>query len=167
MFGFASLCSKSEVMLIKVESLWKQHRIYLLFQRFQIGGNVLLNVLIELAAITGSTTKRSTIVIYLRTLSLLLILLMITWLVQKIVLAMKKCLSLLMENVSATSNQGAKYLVFVSSCSVKTRELSFAQFLYFLRKVGQFLKDKIYNYVLFDIFVNVIIQKLTIMFCLA
>ena len=30
---------------------------------------------------------------------------------------------------------GVKYLVFVSSCSLKTRELSFAQFVYFLRKV--------------------------------
>ena len=30
--------------------------------------------------------------------------------------------------------QGAKYLGFVSSLSVKTRELSFAQFVYFLRK---------------------------------
>ena len=29
---------------------------------------------------------------------------------------------------------GAKYLVFVSSRSLKTRELSFAQFVYFLRK---------------------------------
>jgi hypothetical protein len=33
---------------------------------------------------------------------------------------------------------GAKYLVFVSSRSVKTRELSFAQSLYFLRKVYLF-----------------------------
>ena len=33
---------------------------------------------------------------------------------------------------------GAKYLVFVSSRSVKTRELSFAQFVYFLRKVWFF-----------------------------
>ena len=30
---------------------------------------------------------------------------------------------------------GAKYLVFISSRSVKTRKLSFAQFVYFLRKV--------------------------------
>ena len=52
---------------------------------------------------------------------------------------------------------GAKYLVFVSSCSVKMRELSFAQFVYFLRKVClffNFLNDKFYNYVLFDIVVN-------------
>ena len=33
---------------------------------------------------------------------------------------------------------GAKYLVFVSSRSVKTRELSFAQFVEFLRKVCLF-----------------------------
>ena len=33
---------------------------------------------------------------------------------------------------------GAKCLVFVSSCSLKTRELSFAQFVYFLRKVCLF-----------------------------
>ena len=35
-------------------------------------------------------------------------------------------------------NQGAKYLVFVSSRSVKLRELSFAQFVYFLGKVCLF-----------------------------
>ena len=35
-------------------------------------------------------------------------------------------------------NLGAKYLVFVSSCSVKLRELSFAQFVYFLGKVCLF-----------------------------
>ena len=35
-------------------------------------------------------------------------------------------------------NYGAKSLVFVSSCSLKTRELSFAQFVYFLRKVCLF-----------------------------
>ena len=33
---------------------------------------------------------------------------------------------------------GAKYLVFISSCSLKTRELSFAQCVYFLRKVCLF-----------------------------
>ena len=33
---------------------------------------------------------------------------------------------------------GAKYLVFVSSRSIKTRELSFAQFLYFLENVCLF-----------------------------
>ena len=33
---------------------------------------------------------------------------------------------------------GAKCLVFVSSCSVKTRELSYAQYVYFLRKVCLF-----------------------------
>ena len=33
---------------------------------------------------------------------------------------------------------GAKYLVFVSSCSVKMRELSFAQFVNFLRKLCLF-----------------------------
>ena len=38
-------------------------------------------------------------------------------------------------------------MVFVSSRSVKLRELSFAN-------------DKIYNYVLFDIIVNFIVQKL-------
>ena len=35
-------------------------------------------------------------------------------------------------------NLGAKYLVFVSSRSVKMRELSFAQFVYFLKKVCLF-----------------------------
>ena len=44
---------------------------------------------------------------------------------------------------------GAKYLVFVSSRSLKTRELSFAQ-----------LNNKIYNYVKQNIIVNFIIQKL-------
>ena len=38
----------------------------------------------------------------------------------------------------AKAELGAKYLVFVSSHSVKMRELSFAQFLYFLRKVCLF-----------------------------
>ena len=33
---------------------------------------------------------------------------------------------------------GAKYLDFVSSCSLKTRELSFAQFVYLLREVCLF-----------------------------
>ena len=39
----------------------------------------------------------------------------------------------------------AKYLVFVSSCSVKTRELSFAQFLHFLRKVCLIFNFKIHS----------------------
>ena len=58
---------------------------------------------------------------------------------------------------------GAKYLAFISTCSVKTRELSFAQFVYFLRKVRLFfylLNDKIHNYNLFEIIVNLITQKL-------
>ena len=38
------------------------------------------------------------------------------------------------------SAYGATYLVFVSSRSVKMRELSFAQFVYFLRKVCLFFK---------------------------
>ena len=38
----------------------------------------------------------------------------------------------------SSSVQGAKYLFFVSSRSVKTRELTFAQFVYFLRKVCLF-----------------------------
>jgi hypothetical protein len=42
------------------------------------------------------------------------------------------------KNIAVTLDKGAKYLVFVSSCSVKTRELSFAQFVYFLRKVCLF-----------------------------
>ena len=44
---------------------------------------------------------------------------------------------------------GAKYLFFVFSRTLKSRELSFAQFVYFLRKVCffQFLKDEIHNYV--------------------
>ena len=37
-----------------------------------------------------------------------------------------------------TAHLGAKYLVFVSSLSLKTRELSSAQFVYFLRKVCLF-----------------------------
>jgi hypothetical protein len=61
---------------------------------------------------------------------------------------------------------GAKYLVFVSSRSLKTRELSFALFGNFLRLfeesvfVFQFLNDKIHNYVKQNIIVNFIIQKL-------
>ena len=47
---------------------------------------------------------------------------------------------------------GAKYLVFFSFCSLKTREFffSFAQFVYFLREVCllfNFWMIKIYNYV--------------------
>ena len=49
-------------------------------------------------------------------------------------------------------NLGAKYLVFVSSCFVKLRELSFAQFVYFLGKVCL-----IFNFWMI---------KFTIMFCL-
>ena len=59
---------------------------------------------------------------------------------------------LLLSQFEKKKGQGVKYLVFVSSRSVKTRELSFAQFVYFLRKVClflNFLNDKIYNYVLF------------------
>jgi hypothetical protein len=61
---------------------------------------------------------------------------------------------------------GAKYLVFVSSRSLKTRELRFALFGNFLRLfeesvfVFQFLNDKIHNYVKQNIIVNFIIQKL-------
>ena len=61
---------------------------------------------------------------------------------------------------------GAKYLVFVSSHSLKTREFSFAQFGNFLRLfeesvfIFQFLNDKIHNYVKQNIIVNFIIQKL-------
>ena len=54
---------------------------------------------------------------------------------------------------------GAKCLVFVSSRCVKMREFSFAQFLYFWRSF-QFLNDKIHNYVLFEIIVSLILQKL-------
>ena len=57
---------------------------------------------------------------------------------------------------------GAKYLVFVSSRSVKMRELSFAQFVYFLRKVClffNFLNNKMHNYVLFHIFVYFFLFK--------
>ena len=61
-------------------------------------------------------------------------------------------------------NLGAKYLVFVSSSSVKLRELSFAQFVHILFggsvSIFQFLNDEINNYVLFDIIVNFFIQKL-------
>ena len=60
---------------------------------------------------------------------------------------------------------GAKHLVFVSSRSVKLRELSFAQFVDFLGEslfIFQFLNAKIYSYVLFDVIVNFIIQKLKI-----
>ena len=60
--------------------------------------------------------------------------------------------------------RGAKYLVFVSSRSLKTRELSFAQFVYFLRKVCLFFNFWMIKftimYVLFDIIVNLIIQIL-------
>ena len=72
-----------------------------LFQDFQIGENVLQNALIEISASSGSMTQQ--IAIYLRTLSLLNLPPMITLLVRKIVLVMK-CISLLMENVSTTSN---------------------------------------------------------------
>ena len=51
-----------------------------------------------------------------------------------------------------TCNLGAKYLVFVSSCSVKMRELSFPQFVYFLRKVC--------------LFFNFWMIEFTIVFCL-
>ena len=37
-------------------------------------------------------------------------------------------------------DQGAKYLLFVSSRSVKLRELSFAQFVHFFGKVCLFFK---------------------------
>ena len=50
--------------------------------------------------------------------------------------------------------RGAKYLVFVSSRSLKTRELSFAQFVYYLRKLCLFLNDKIHNYVKQNIIVK-------------
>ena len=62
---------------------------------------------------------------------------------------------------------GAKYLVFVSSCSLKTRELRFALFGNFLRLfeesvfVFQFLNDKIHNYVLFDIIWYTFLKKYT------
>ena len=49
-----------------------------------------------------------------------------------------------------TFDNGAKYLAFFSSHSLKTREKynSFAQFVYFLREVClQFLNDKIHYYV--------------------
>ena len=39
------------------------------------------------------------------------------------------------ERLKMKKQIGAKYLVFVCSCSLKTRELSFAQLVYFLRKV--------------------------------
>ena len=55
---------------------------------------------------------------------------------------------------------GAKYLVIVSSRSLKMREFSFAQFDNFLRKMYLFLNNKIHNYVLLNIIVNFIIQKL-------
>jgi hypothetical protein len=61
---------------------------------------------------------------------------------------------------------GGKYLVFVSSRSVKMREFSFAQFGNFLRLfeesvfIFQFLNDKMHNYVKQNITVNFIIQKL-------
>ena len=54
---------------------------------------------------------------------------------------------------------GAKYLVFVSSRSVKFRELSFAQFVDCVF-IFQYLNDKIHNYVKQNIIVNFIIQKL-------
>ena len=45
------------------------------------------------------------------------------------------------ERLKMKKNIGAKYLVFVSSCSLKTRELSLAQFVYFLRKVCLFFNS--------------------------
>ena len=63
----------------------------------------------------------------------------------------------MLESIQYLNFLGAKYLVFVFSRSLKIRELSFAQFVYFLRKVCLFFKflcDKIYNYVLFDVILN-------------
>jgi hypothetical protein len=60
-------------------------------------------------------------------------------------------------NMTGFGYLGAKYLVVVSSHFVKMRELRFAEFVNFLRKVGLFflfLNDKIHNYILFDIIVN-------------
>jgi hypothetical protein len=61
---------------------------------------------------------------------------------------------------------GAKYLVIVSSRSLKMGEFSFAQFGNFLRLfdesvfIFQFLSDKIHNYVKQNIIVNFVIEKL-------
>ena len=71
----------------------------------------------------------------------------------KIPIKLKNCIFMgsEMNLVSSQSLLGAN-LVFVSSRSLKTRELSFAQFGNFLRKVCLFFN--------FDIIVNFIIQKL-------
>ena len=100
--GHTSLCSQIEVMLKKVESSWKQLRIYHLFQDFPIGESVPPSALIAHHARSGSSTQW--IAIYLRTLSLLNLPPVITLLVGRIVLVMKTCHSLPSENVSATSN---------------------------------------------------------------
>ena len=76
-------------------------------------------------------------------------------------------------------SNGAKCLVFVSSRSLKTRKLIFAQFEYLLREVCsffnfwmikytimskkhncKFVNDKIHNYAKKNVIVNFIIQKL-------
>ena len=49
---------------------------------------------------------------------------------------------------------------FISSPSVKMRELNFAQFVYFLGKVSLFLNDRIHNSVKQITIANSIIQKL-------
>ena len=46
------------------------------------------------------------------------------------------------DNKLLSTHFGAKYLVFISSHSFKMRELSFTQFVYFLRKVCLFFNDK-------------------------
>merc|ERR1719491_2771081 len=51
------LLCKPQVVHNKAESLWKQHRIYHLFQEFQIGENVLHIALKGLPAISGSLKK--------------------------------------------------------------------------------------------------------------
>ena len=57
---------------------------------------------------------------------------------------------------------GAKYLVFVTSRSVKMRGSSAFSVWIILRKVCLFLIDKMHNYVKHNITVNFIIQKLKI-----
>ena len=55
---------------------------------------------------------------------------------------------------------GGKYLLFLSSRSVKWEDSQFSQFVYFLRKVCSFFNYWMHNYVKQNITVNFIIQKL-------
>ena len=69
----------------------------------------------------------------------------------------------ILPTISKIPDLGGKYLVFLSSRSVKMRGFSaFSVCIFFEESVFifQFLNDKMHNYVLFDIIVHFIIQKL-------